>query len=243
MMPALTPDDLIQMAEVIAERGGRGFLLSGGVDSNGRLSLSDYIPAVQTIKETTDLKINAHIGLCPENEIPGLVRSGIDAFSVDVYGCDETIREVLGLDARADDYLRVVEGLVRNGAPLVAPHICIGIHGGHLKGEQQAVEKLRSLAPRVLILLSLIPTKGTPYASVPPPSKDDVLSIVHYAKENLPTAKLVLGCMRSKLDRSSEAELVAAGLDGIVLPANSTVEKLRAEGYTIRKSAMCCSFA
>lgn len=241
MIPATTPADLLAVAEALAERGANGFLLSGGADSKGSVRVAEFAGAIKEIKSTTDLRINAHIGLTPPGDIEKLVESGVDSFSVDVYGSDDTIHEVLGLEARVGDYLAVVEKLKSCGARTVAPHICVGVHGGKLKGEPNAVERLKEIRPEVLILISLIPTKGTAYQAVPPPNREMLLSVVEKARTDLPDTKLVLGCMRSKMDRSSELDLVRAGLDGIVLPAASTVERLRSEGYTVKKRSVCCS--
>lgn len=241
MLPATTPEELLGVAEALAQRGANGFLLSGGADSSGKVKLADFAGAIKEIKSSSDLKVNAHIGLTSTDDINALVDSGIDAFSVDVYGSDDTIREVLGLSFRAGDYLRILEDLERAGAKMVAPHICIGIHEGKIRGEFNAIKALESYAPKTLILISLIPTKGTAYQQVVAPSAQDILSVVRRARESLPRTRLMLGCMRSKLDRSNECDLVEAGLDGIVLPAASTVEKLAAEGYRIRRRAVCCS--
>jgi len=241
MAPATTPEDLVAMAEALAERGAKGFLLSGGVDPSGKIRLANFAPAIEEIKSTTDLRINAHMGLTPLNEIEDLVRSGIDSFSVDLYGSNETIHEVLGLRARIEDYVAVLEGLREAGAPIIAPHICIGIHGGELKGEFSAIETLNGFNPRTLVLISLIPTKGTEYAEAAPPSQKAILSVIAKARAELPKTKIVLGCMRSKMERSAEADFVKSGLDGIVLPSKSTVEKLRREGFSVRKQAVCCS--
>ncbi len=241
MMPATTPDDLLQISEVLAERGAMGFLLSGGADGSGKVRMAEFADAIREIKSTTDLIVNAHIGLTPTVEIKRLVKSGIDSFSVDIYGSDETIHDVLGLDARTEDYFRVVSDLRAEGAS-VAPHICIGIHGGELKGELRAIDMVRPFDPEALVFISLVPTKGTVFEEVAPPSKDMVISVVRRAREAMPETKLTLGCMRSKRDRASEAEIVMSGLDGIVLPAAKTVEVLRERGYTVKKRGVCCAF-
>lgn len=241
MIPATTPGDLLSVAEALAERGANGFLLSGGADAEGRVRVSDFADALGEIKSTTDLKVNVHIGLLPSEEIDRLVRSGVDSFSVDVYGSDDTIHEVLGLNARVDDYLAIVKRLKSSGAHVVAPHICVGIHGGELKGEFRAVERLSTLNPDVLVLISLIPTKGTAYERVVPPGREMLRSVIEKARATLPETKLVLGCMRSKIDRSSEIDFVRAGLDGIVLPAVRSVDGLREEGYIVKKRSVCCS--
>ena len=240
MIPATSPDDLISVAEALAERGAKGFLLSGGVDSRGKVALVKFAPAIREIKSSTDLRINAHIGLTPRRELEALVESGIDSFSVDIYGSDETIREVLGLKASVEDYFEVVETLQDLGAS-VSPHLCVGIHAGQLKGEFTAIARLKKSEPRTLILISLIPTKGTEYGNVRAPDKEMMLSTVTKARRELPNARLLLGCMRSKSDRSWEFALVDAGLDGIVLPAASTVEKLKTAHYSVKKRAECCA--
>lgn len=241
MIPATTPEELLSIAEALAERGAKGFLLSGGVDPSGRVELSRFVPAIREIKSTTDLKINAHIGLTPRDDIEELVGCGIDSFSVDLYGDESTISAVLGLNAKPADYLRVVAALQELGAPVVAPHICVGVHGGALVGEFAAIDGLAPLNPARLIIISLIPTKGTPFEHVRAPSLDDMLAVVSRARRCLPQTQLLLGCMRSKKNRSWEFDLVKAGLDGIVLPSTSTIERLRNEGFRIRKRAECCS--
>lgn len=241
MTPASTPGELLDLAEALAERGAEGFLLSGGADARGKVPVSEFIPAIREIKSTTDLKINAHIGLCPRSEIPNLVKSGIDSFSVDLYGSDETIHEVLGLTASVHDYFEVIMNLQRAGAPVVAPHICVGIHGGELKGEFEAVKRLRKMDPKELVFISLIPTAGTAYENAPAPGREMMMSVIERAREELPDTKLLLGCMRSKRKRSWESDLVGAGLDGIVMPSTSTVDRLRNEGYSLKRRSVCCS--
>ena len=240
MIPATSPEDLLDVSEALAERGARGFLLSGGVDARGKVPLLAFVPAIREVKSSTDLRINAHVGLTPRDELESLVESGIDSFSVDLYGDDKTIHEVLGLDANADDYFQVFETLKELGAS-VSPHVCIGIHGGRLTGEAQVISRLRSSNPKTLIFISLIPTKGTEYAGVAPPSREMMASVIRQARTELAGTKLLLGCMRSKSDRSWEFELIEAGLDGIVLPAANTVERLRAAGYSVRKRPECCA--
>jgi uncharacterized radical SAM superfamily protein len=240
MVPAKTPEDLLSIAEALTERGARGFLLSGGVDRSGKVDLSEFVPSIAEIKSSTDLLINAHVGLMPTEELEALVKAGVDSFSIDIYGSNDTIRDVLGLGATVNDYLRVYRDLVRLDAS-VAPHICVGIDHGIIKGEKEAIKRLREPEPALLVLISLIPARGTAFQGVTPPSREMMLDIVGNARSELPRTKLVLGCMRSKSDRSWELDLVEAGLDGIVLPAPGTVEKLRKNGYSVKKRSECCA--
>lgn len=241
MIPATEPAELLSLAHAVADAGGSGFLVSGGSDARGRVALDSFLPVIKEIKATTSLTINAHIGLSRKKDLRELVGSGIDAFSVDVYGDDETVREVLGIPAKADDYLSVVKDLMDLGAPTVAPHMCVGVRGGELVGEMAAVGKLAALSPRTFVLISFIPTKGTEYESRAPPSGDAILSVIRAARSAMPDTRLVLGCMRSRRDRSWESDAVSAGLDGIVLPSTAVVDAASASGRTVRKKVTCCA--
>lgn len=241
MVPATTPENLLRFAKALEARGAKGFLLSGGSDANGRVPLSDFASTIARIKTETSLKINAHIGLTPRDELAELVRSGIDAFSVDIYGSDETIAEVLGLRATVEDYMCVLKSLKSLKAPLVVPHVCVGVHGGQLRGERRAIAEIADVGVPVLVLISLIPTKGTRYASLLPPSPSDMIGIISLARERMPETKIVFGCMRSKRNRSWEFDAVQAGLDGIVMPSESTVALMKKSGFAIRRRETCCS--
>lgn len=242
MVPATGPDELLSFARALAESGGSGLLLSGGSDPAGRVRLDRFVPAIREIKDSTPLKINAHVGLTPRGELEGLVASGVDTFSVDVYGDDETVHEVLGVRAGAQDYIGVVRDLIDLGAE-VAPHICVGIRGGRTGHEHDAVRAVARLAPKTLVFISFIPTRGTAYESCPVPSGEDVVSVIRGARSALPGTRLLLGCMRSKRDRSWEVDALRAGLDGMVLPSDETVRAASALGYAIRKKGTCCALA
>jgi uncharacterized radical SAM superfamily protein len=241
MVPATSTEELLEVARTLSARGTKGFLLSGGVDETGKVPIADFLPAIKEIKATTRLRINAHIGLSPTAEIVDLVQAGIDAFSVDIYGANSTIRDVLGLQASVDDYFRVLRDLIEQKA-YVVPHICVGIHAGKVDGELSALETLSEFEPQTLVLISLIPTRGTAYQNVEPPSKDDMLMVVKAARRLMPRTRILLGCMRSRSNRATEYEAVMAGVDGIVLPSLETVKRLEEDGFSIRIKDECCAF-
>jgi uncharacterized radical SAM superfamily protein len=91
------------------------------------------------------------------------------------------------------------------------------------------------------VLISFIPTKGTEYESRLPPRGDDILSVIRAARSMLPQTRLILGCMRSRRDRSWEGDAVLAGLDGIVLPSAETLKVASSMGRTVRKKVTCCA--
>ncbi len=240
MVPVTDPEELVVFARALAAGSGRGMLLSGGCDAEGRVRLERFAPAIREIKATTGLVVNAHVGLTPRSGLEELFAAGVDCFSVDVYGDDDTVHEVLGVRAGAEDYAAVVGHLVDMGAQ-VAPHICIGIRGGRMGHERAAVDRMARLSPGTLVLISFIPTRGTVYASRRPPEGGDIVSVVSYARSALPRTRLLLGCMRGKRDRSWELEAVKAGLDGIVLPSEETLRAASSLGYEVRRKETCCA--
>lgn len=240
MMPATSPDALLKLAEELEGRGAKGFLLSGGSDRDGRVPLGRFVPALRRIKDTTSLLVNAHVGLASTEEIEGLVRAGVDAFSVDIYGARSTVREVSGLDVGPEAFLRVVTDLKDLGAPTVAPHICIGVERGTVVGEMRALESLVPVRPDAVVLLVLMPTRGTPYEGIPPPTDDQVLGVVRMARATLPGSRVLLGCMRPRNRQAVEVGAARAGVDGIAMPSKGAISTLRADGWKVTEKRTCC---
>ena len=73
MLRAADPEALVERARQLSDAGATGFLLTGGSDSRGRVPISAFADAIKVIKETTTLRINAHVGLMPRPELARLV--------------------------------------------------------------------------------------------------------------------------------------------------------------------------
>lgn len=241
MRPVLEPEELLRFARSLDDSGGTGMLLSGGCDASGKVPLARFTGAVRRIKEDTDLVLNAHVGLAPREDLEGLVAAGVDAFSLDLYGTDTAVRETLGLRATAQDFLKVAEDLRDLQAPRVTPHICIGIEGGRVAGELEAISMLKALAPTALVFIVFTPTRGTRYEARQPPSTSDIVRVVRNAREQLPDTRLLLGCMRPRRNRTYEVDVVGAGIDGVVMPARDTVERMREARIEMKEKRTCCS--
>ena len=241
MLRATDPEALIECAQHLSDTGAIGFLLTGGSDSSGKVPLAGFADAVKVIKETTALKINAHVGLMPSQELAQMVSAGIDAFSVDVYGTDTAVRGTLGLPREADDFLSVISSLRDLGARSIAPHVCVGIEEGVVKGEFVAIESLVRFAPEAVVIIALMPTKGTAYEGVPPPSAESMLAVIRAARDALPGSRLLLGCMRPRSMRDWEVTAVKAGLNGIAMPSKTTMQTLAEEGWHTMEKRVCCA--
>lgn len=242
MMPAMTPEALEATAARLSRDGCEGFLLSGGSTRSGEVPLGRFSKTIGRVKESTDLKINAHVGLMDRDGLSALVAAGVDAFSVDVYGTDSAVKDTLGLEAVAEDYLRMIEDLRDLGAPLVVPHLCVGIERGRVVGELTAINRLAEIRPEVVVMLVFIPTKGTPYATAPSPRREDVIAVISHALDAMPGTRINLGCMRPRIDRALEAEAARAGISGLAVPSNAVKADLARDGYRIVERETCCAF-
>jgi len=242
MPPCLTPDALHATCTELAANGARGLLLSGGYNTEGYVPFEPFLDAIERVKRETGLFISAHTGLVPSWLAHELGRAGVDLADFDLIGDDETIGLVLGIDRTVEDYRRTMKTL-KHSLPYVAPHICIGLHAGGIRGERKALELAAEISPQVLVMLVLAPTLGTGFERVTGPSPEAVGEIITEARTELPEAKLALGCMRPRDGRRAEFELQAlhSGVDRIEIPSELTLETARKIGLKVHRLDMCCA--
>jgi uncharacterized radical SAM superfamily protein len=235
MIPAEKPAQLWEIASQLQESGGTGFLLSGGCDSRGRVPLEGFAGTLKRVKRETELLINVHPGLVSPAEAEMLSSADVDTVSVDVVGSDDTLREVYRLDCRTEDVERSLRSLREASVPLT-PHICVGVHGGRMKGESKALEMVSESDPRALVITSLMSVPGTPFESNQG-ENDDIVDFYRRARRVLPNTPIVLGCMRPRSGTGLDDTLLREGIDGIAVPLPPTLRKNR--GNVVRKA--CCS--
>lgn len=242
MPPCLTPDALYTTCKELAANGTRGLLLSGGYNSEGYVPFEPFLDAIERVKRETGLFISVHTGLAPSWLARELGRAGVDLADFDLIGDDETIGLVLGIDRTVEDYSRAMKTLKRS-LPHVAPHICVGLHAGEIRGERKAIEIAAEIDPQVLVMLVLVPTSGTGFERVTGPSPEEVGETIRRARTKLPETTLALGCMRPRDGRRAEFELQAlhSGVDRIEIPSELTLETARRIGLNVRRLDMCCA--
>jgi len=241
MIPCPFPDLLFKTCVKLEKNGARGVLLSGGYNSEGYVPFEPFLDEIGKIKRETGLFISAHTGLVPDRLAKDLGRAGVDQADFDLIGEDDTIRSVLGLDRRVEDFEKAMNAL-DNALSHVAPHVCIGLHGGELMGEQRAIEMAAKIDPSVLVLLVMIPTKGTAFEEVSSPPLERVEEVLKLARQTLPETEIALGCMRPRSGRG-ELELAAlrVGVSRIELPAQATIKAAEKMGLQVQKLDACCS--
>lgn len=220
-----------------ASREASSWLVSGGCGSDGCVPLADHLERLRELKGSK--KYNMHVGLIRREHIPG-VAALADRISFDFVGDDATIRDVFGLDRTAEDYADCYREL-RRYAP-VTPHVCLGLRGGELHGEEQALLRLRQLGADSLTLIVFTPTPGTRFADCSPPPLAAVGDLLRQARAMFPDIPVQLGCMRpggryrEELDRLA----VAAGLDAIVQPSPGARRLAEELGLSVTWGEECC---
>ena len=237
------PKKLVAFCHQLEQNHGKGCLISGGCTTEGQLPLKPFLPAFAEIKRSTNLILNVHTGLLTSSEAQALGKTGIDCASIDVVGDNGTLHQVYGLiNQSTQDYARTLEALKNSRIP-VAPHICVGLHHGRLLGELAALQLISStIQPASIVIIALMPTKGTRMESVSPPSNLDIARVCALTRLIFPRCKISLGCMRPRGMARHQMEKLAvrAGINRLVLPTNTTVEYLKRNLYTTQVEEACC---
>ena len=217
---------------------GTSCLISGGCDQSGKVQIMPYLEILKNIKGNR--RYNFHTGLLSEIEIKALAPLA-DVVSFDFLGDTDTINDTLKLNKTVEDYANCYK-MLRKHCAHVAPHICIGLHGGKMGGEYEAVKVLKELGLEQLIFIGLVPTPGTEYAKVEPPAIEEVIKFLTWARQELPTTPLTLGCMRpgGKYRVALDLAAVECGINGIVQPVRAAVQKAEELGLTIKENKECC---
>lgn len=220
------------------ERGDpKSYLVTGGCNGEGEVPLAEHLDVIRELAKR--YRLIAHTGLIGEEAVEE-VAPFVEAVSFNFLCDDDTISEVYGLNKTAEDYIESYNVLRRHTK--VYPHITIGLNGGRIVGERGAVEILSSLGAHAVVFNILIPTRGTRYADLRPPSVGEVTGIMREAKERLRDTPIYLGCMRpgGEYREAVDREAVMLGVDRIVMPSRSAVQLAEANGLSIGRRDECC---
>ncbi len=243
-MHAITsPQELLTFCKNLAHQKGVGCLISGGCDNTGVIPLAPFLPTLAKIKQSTELFLNVHTGFLTDSQANNLSQTGIDCASVDIVGDDATIHTVYGLTQRTTkDYVSTLKSLGKTNLP-VAPHVCVGLQNGDLVGELNALQLIKtSIKPKLLVIIALMPTEGTPMANSSPAQALDIARVCAISRLLFPETEIALGCMRPRgaIRRQTEQLAVQAGVTRLVLPTKTTIEYLQKNDYTISMQNTCC---
>lgn len=237
-----SPGKLYSQAAHQANIGAKGILMSGGSAPDGSVPTYDQADLIKKIKHETNLKISAHTGIVNRTQAKALSKY-LDMALVDVIGDDETIHDILGLDACAMDYENSLKELSVAGIPL-APHVIVGLHYGELKGEFRALEMVKKFNPEVVVIVVFIPTKGTFMEGTTPPRLEDVAKVITKAREMF-DVPLSLSCVRpgGRYRSMLDGYAILSGIDRIAVPSKSAYSTAKELGLNVVDiPKMCCSY-
>lgn len=227
------------LADVKTERDirGKSCLISGGCTAEGKVPVADYADKLAAVKNGR--RLNLHVGLIDAGEMERIAAIA-DAVSFDFIGDDATIHEVLGLPKTVEDYVACYRQLRRRCR--VMPHICIGLHGGIIKGEYEAMECLKTEGTDSLTFIIFTPTKGTRFSDCKPPELTAVIEVLTHARQAFPRIPIHLGCMRpgGRYRKDIDTWAVRLGVNTIVNPAPDAVRLAQSMGLTILRTEECC---
>jgi uncharacterized radical SAM superfamily protein len=235
-------ESLVRLGLEAQARGDYGMLITGGCDSQGRLPWKDFLPGIRRLKDETDLVLTVHAGQTDRHMARRLKDAGVDQALVDVLGDDVTAREVYHLPGGIASIHDTMNSLTEAGLETV-PHILFGIYYGRELGEAFALEILKQYPLKKYIVVVLIPTSGTPMASVTPPVPTTVAEFLAKARLELPHLEAGLGCARPRGSYRRDLDLLAvrAGINSLALPSDSAIAEAHARGLKIFYEQTCCS--
>jgi len=239
------PDDLIKISKFLSKSNVNGIILSGGSKRDGSVPIYEFKDVIKKIKDETGLIINAHTGILNEKQAM-IVSEFLDSALTDVIGDKETINDILGLDYDIDDYYKTLKYLKQFGVRNISPHIIVGLYYGKIRGELNALDLLRDIDVSTIVIVVLIPTKGTEMENISPPRIEDVAKIISIARLMYPEKDISLSCVRPGgryriyLDR----EAIKSGITKIALPSKGAYEASKELGLDIIEinESKCCSW-
>jgi uncharacterized radical SAM superfamily protein len=123
------------------------------------------------------------------------------------------------------------------------PHVIVGLHYGKLRGELHALEMASKYEPSAVVVIALMPIRGTEMSNVKPPEPLDIAKVIAAARLMLPTTPIVLGCMRPKGKHRARTDVLAikAGVNAIAFPTEDAVRFAESQGCVAVFSSLCCA--
>lgn len=240
MIPAVSPDQLLERCLQLEKNGTVGVLISGGCDRDGRLPWKAFIPAIKAIKSRTDLFVSVHSGLIDFQTAQALKVAGVDQALIDVIGDDQTFQDIYHVDFSVRRIYDSLEALCRAGLAVV-PHIVCGLHYGKIKGEKDAVHVISQVDVEQVVIVSLMRIPGTPLWNTKPLKAAAVAEIIAEARFKMPQVKISLGCARQRGNTALEILAIDAGVNRMALPSEEAVAHARGYNLQIHYQPTCCS--
>jgi len=231
MMNAEDASDMINTVKGLISSGGTGLLVSGGCDVNGSVPVMRAMNAIEYASKN-GLSVNVHTGFVNKGDAERLAAAGV-MFSADVHQDPDVIRNVLNLDVPPSAYAEMLDTIINAGGRPAA-HLTVGFGTADLV---MSADLVKSKGLRNVILLALVPTKGTMTENTLI-SEDAIVDAVRILKEK--GFDVTLGCMRPRVHRDLEIKCIEAGVRKIANPSRRTVSWAKENGMEIIEKRTCC---
>ena len=241
MIPAASPQALVDTCKKIKLKGAVGCLISGGCLPDGSVPIGRFIDAIAEAKNL-GLTIVVHTGLIDFDTAMKLRKAGVDAVSIDILGSEDTAKEIYHVNASISDYRQSLFVLKSSGIPFT-PHVLVGLHYGEIKGELNALEMIAEYEPSALILIVFFPIRGTRMENIKPPLPETVVDVLVQARFIMPKVPIALGCARPKGEHRMKMDVLAveAGVNAVAFPTPEAVKTAEKLGLNVTFSNLCCS--
>jgi uncharacterized radical SAM superfamily protein len=242
MVPAQTPEALLQQCSDVHAKGGEGVLISGGSDSQGYVPLKRFLKTIGKVKRDLGLQVVVHTGLVDEETAQGLGKAAIDAAMLDIIGDASVSEQVYHLKDGPKNMDRSLDILSQAGIPIV-PHVLVGLNYGKLGGEIEALEMISKHNPDALVIIALSPVRKTAMDGIDPPTPTDIGRIMTVARLGLEKTPLLLGCARPIGNHKIESDkyAVRCGVNGVAYISQEGVDTARSIGLRPVFEDVCCS--
>lgn len=233
--------DIRDLERELEKRTPTSILLSGGCGPDGAVPLASVIGRVRKHLDP-QIRINVHPGVA-NDEDAAVIAENASVVSFDMVLDDLAIQEAFKGKWSGADYIRTFRTLSKGRAKVV-PHILVGLRKGVIAGEYDVLDFLVGEGVEKVIFIVLIPTRGTEWENVSPPSPEDVARLLAWARLKKPSLEISLGCMRpgGRYRRDLDVLAVRAGVDRIVLPHPDAVAEAESRGSVIARKGECCAF-
>jgi uncharacterized radical SAM superfamily protein len=241
MLSAVSSEELWRLASKLKEKGARGVLISGGCLPDGSVPLEGFVPTLARLKRELGLTVFVHTGIVSEKMAFALKEAGVNAALIDIIGSAETIAKVYNLKVTVQDYENSLAAFQKANLYFV-PHVIVGLNGGHLDGEFDALKLIAAVGPSAVVIIAFMPIRDTKMAKTPPPRPLDIARVAASARVMFPTVPLLLGCMRPKGKARAQTDVYAlqAGVDGMAFPSSEAIEYAK-KWSTVTYSSYCCA--
>lgn len=232
MIPVHDGKELMAVAEKLSEKRCTGILISGGCDTEGKVPLEHLTDEIRRIVEM-GLSVNIHTGFAGRRNIERLVSAGVKRFSVDIHQDPDVVSSILHLQRDPSEYSELLDRITNAGGVPI-PHLTVGFGTRDLYLSARLVQEKRLTN---IVLLALVPTKGTAIESILP-TEDDILSAAEMLVDM--GFNVTLGCMRDRRHRDLEIKCIERGIRRIANPSKETVTWAATEGFEIIREHQCC---